>query len=240
MRGIVPGTTIPKRLANLRRDFEAGGHIQPLRAFLARATEGVRRVFHGEVTYVSLPFEAVDWKLCDVVGVDHYRDARSKDRYVETLKPLSAHGKPVVVTEFGMRTYEGAESSGALGFGLMDGRTVLLHQIPVVGRFVRPRLRKGSHIRDETMQARELVETLGILDAAGVDGTFIGTFVDPLAPFNEDPRYDLDMSALSLVKSFADGRGTTYPDMTWEPKESFTAVSDFYASNELPPPTSRS
>lgn len=36
------------------------------------------------------------------------------------------------------------------------------------------------------------------------------------------------MGALSLVKTYASGRGATYPDMTWEPKESFRAVADFY------------
>lgn len=62
----------------------------------------------------------MNWELVDLVGVDHYRDARVKDRYVEMLQPLLAHGKPVVVTEFGMRTYQGADSSGALGFGVID------------------------------------------------------------------------------------------------------------------------
>jgi len=33
------------------------------------------------------------------------------------------------------------------------------------------------------------------------------------------------------VKSYATGHGTTYLDMRWEPKESFRAVADFYASH---------
>ncbi len=68
------------------------------------------------------------------------------------------------------------------------------------------------------MPARELTETLGILDSAGVDGAFITTSVAPIAPYDGDPRYDLDMSSFAVVKTFADGRhGTTYPDMHWEP-----------------------
>jgi hypothetical protein len=38
------------------------------------------------------------------------------------------------------------------------------------------------------------------------------------------------MPSPSLVKSLTGGRhGTTYPDMPWEPKESFRAVTDYYA-----------
>jgi len=228
MRGIVPGRTIAARVANVRADARSGRYDRPLQTFLAQANEAVRRAFHGPVTYAALIWEAVDWSLFDIVGVDHYRDARIKDRYVEMLQPLFAHGKPVVVTEFGMRSYQGAETSGALGFGVVDHRSVVLHLLPIVGRFVRPRL-KGTHVRTEALQAREITETLGILDGAGVDGAFVCTFVEPIAPFNEDPRYDLDMSALSLVKTYAGGHGTTYPDMPWEPKESFRAVAAYYA-----------
>ncbi len=51
------------------------------------------------------------------------------------------------------------------------------------------------------------------------------TFVSPVATWNVDPRYDLDMASYSLVKSYADRHGTTYPDMPWEPKASFKAVA---------------
>lgn len=209
---------------------KAGTHNKPLTVFLASANAAVRKVYHGRVAYASLIWEAVDWSLFDVVGVDHYRDARVKDRYSEMLKPCFFHGKPVVITEFGMRSYKGDESSGgALGFGIADSKTLFIHQLPVVERFVRPRLR-GDCVRDEAMQAREVVETLGILDAAGVDGAFIMTFVEPLNIYDKDPRFDLDMNSFALVKTYAGGKhGATYPGMTWEPKESFRAVADFYA-----------
>ena len=64
---------------------------------------------------------------------------------------------------------------------------------------------------------------------AGVDGAFVMTFVSPIAPHDDAPLYDLDMSSFSLVKSYAGGRhSTTYPDMPWEPKKSFRAVADYY------------
>jgi hypothetical protein len=231
MQGIVRGRTITKRVTNLFCDVKAGTHDQkPLNSFLARANNAVRRVFNGLVTYAALPFEAVDWNLFDFVGVDHYRDERVKERYVDMLEPFFAVGNPVVITEFGMRTYQGAGSSGALGFGVVDSGSLFLHHLPLVGRFVRARLKEGSYVRNEALHARELTETLSILDAAGVDGAFVATFAEPLFGFSENPRYDLDMSSLSLVKSYPHGCGTTYPDMSWEPKEAFRAVADFYAN----------
>jgi hypothetical protein len=35
------------------------------------------------------------------------------------------------------------------------------------------------------------------------------------------------MSALSLVKSYTGQRGAICPDMTWEPKQAFSAVAAF-------------
>jgi hypothetical protein len=230
-RGIVPGRTMEKRTAAVRAQVESGTYVQPLQAlqaFLADANAAVRQVFHGPLTYASLPFEQVDWSLFDIIGVDHYRVARNEDRYVGTLKPFFSHGKPVVNTEFGHSPYQG-DSADLLGLGVADNWSLFLHQLPLVGRCVRPRLKKGKHVRDEARQAYEITKTLTLLDAAGVDGAFVWTFADPRWTFSEDPRYDLDMSAASLVKTYVGRRGATYPDMSWEPKESFRAVADFYA-----------
>ena len=61
---------------------------------------------------------------------------------------------------------------------VVDHKTLFLHRIPLLGRLVRPRL-NGEYVRDEAYQGRELAETLGILDTAGVDGAFVFTFVFP-------------------------------------------------------------
>jgi hypothetical protein len=69
-----------------------------------------------------------------------------------------------------------------------------------------------------------------------VDGAFVFTFVLPVV-FMDDAekqmlkecKFDLDIASYSLVKSCVDKHGTTYPDMPWEPKESFHAVADYYA-----------
>jgi hypothetical protein len=233
MQGIVPGRDFAARTREAFTRIKGGDHSanDRLNDFLGRASTAVRGVYHGPLTYASLVWEDVDWDRFDLIGVDHYRDARIKDRYVEMLQPLLALGKPVINTEFGMRTYRGAASEGgSLGFGVADQLRVGLHQLPVVGRLVRERL-NGDYVRDEAMQARELAETLTMLEAAGVDGAFVAEFVTAAATFSRKPRYDLDMNAFALVKTYRHGKGTTYPDMNWEPKQSFHAVANYYAAH---------
>ena len=241
MAGIVEGGSVFERLEH--PDFwqrvQAGEHNGPLNAFLAEAAGRVREVFHGLVTYASVPLETVDWSRFDFVSADLYRDARLKDRFAEILRRYFAFGRPVAITEFGCCTYRGAADAGGRGFAILDTQSTP------------PRL-NGPYVRDETEQAHELTEMLSIFDAAGVDATFVMTFVAPLDPTSDDPLYDLDMASYSLVKSFG-GRlgplgaahpeapwdrsrlGTTYPGMPWEPKQSFGAVADFYTAQAAPP-----
>ncbi|MFI5419327.1 MAG: hypothetical protein ACHQ1H_00020 [Nitrososphaerales archaeon] len=73
-----------------------------------------------------------------------------------------------------------------------------------------------------------------VLDEAGVYGAFVSLFVSQITPYDKDPRYDLDMASMSLVKSYSgSGHGITYPDMPWEPKESFRVVADYYLKNYI-------
>ncbi len=239
MQGIVPGRSITARIKNPKfmSRVKAGEHNKPLNEFLGMANSAVRQVFHGKVTYASLVWEAVNWDLFDFVGVDHYRISRIEDKYLEMLKPSFAHNKPVVITEFGYGTCqgglgsEGFLSSSGLGGGIIDLKSQFLHQIPLLGKLVRPHTR-GVHVRDEQWQAHKLVENLSVLDSAGVDGAFIFQFISQITPYSDNPKYDLDMASSSLVKYFDDGKhGITYPDMTWEPKESFKAVAEYYAKS---------
>jgi hypothetical protein len=87
------------------------------------------------------------------------------------------------------------------------------------------------------LRAASATPRANILETAGLDGAFVWTFADPQWTFSDDPRFDLDMAAASLVKSYSRGHGTTYPDMTWEPKESFRAVADFYAAGHVDMPS---
>jgi hypothetical protein len=239
MQGIIPGRNLTSRMTNpgLFTTIKTGSHNKPLNEFLVKAAATAREMFHGPLIYASLVWEGVDWSLFDYVGVDHYRITKIEDRYVEMLKPSFDLGKPVVITEFGYATCntglgsEGFLSSAGLGGNIIDNKSLYLHyKLPFVGRFFHPRL-IGDHVRDEGWQARKLVEQLTILEEVGVEGTFVSDFVSQIKPYNSDPKHDLDMASSSLVRSFEGGeKGTTYPDMHWEPKESFRAVAEFYAS----------
>lgn len=242
MAGIVEGGTFLERLAHptFWERVRAGAHDEPLNAFLAEAAGRVREVFHGGLTYASVPLETVAWERFDLVSVDLYRDAAIRDRFAEIVGRYVALGRPVAVTEFGCCTYRGAAAAGGRGFAILD---------TAGGRDSTPARLDGLYVRDESEQARELVEMLTIFDRAGVDAAFVMTFVAPLNPCSDDPVHDLDMASYSLVKSFG-GRlgplgaahpdapwerartGTAYPDMPWEPKESFRAVADCYAALE--------
>ncbi|HMK94618.1 MAG TPA: hypothetical protein VK536_04365 [Candidatus Limnocylindrales bacterium] len=240
MQGILPGRNFAKRLRNPQFFLliKSGEHDKPLNAFLSKANAEVRKVFGGKVTYASLVWEAVDWGLFDFVGVDHYRAERIKNQYIGMLKPAFDHGKPVVITEFGCSTtHAGVGSEGLLdpaGLGvksIVDFKSQFLHQLPLVGRFVRPHL-VGVHVRDEQWQASQIVDNLAVLDTAGVDGAFVSQFVSQINPYSDDPKYDLDMAGSSLVKYYeGKRRGAACPDMPWEPKESFKAVAEYYAKH---------
>jgi len=241
MKGILEGARFAQRLSsqNLMHAVKSGEHNKPLNEFLAKANAAVRAVFHGEVTYASLVWEKVDWSLFDFVGVDHYRATKIEDKYVEMLKPSFSYGKPVVNTEFGYGTTHGGlleagflSSAGLGGQQIVDVKSQYLHfKVPAVGRFIKPHL-NGEHARDEAWQASKLVETLQILDGAGIHGAFIASFIVQFYPYSDNPKYDLDMASSSLVKYYGRGRrGTTYPDMNWEPKESFRAVANYYTTH---------
>ncbi|MBV9448845.1 MAG: hypothetical protein JO345_23400 [Streptosporangiaceae bacterium] len=236
MRGIVEGDTFHERLAHpaLWKILRSGAHNAPLNEFLARAAGTAREVFEGDITYASLAGEKVDWSNFDVVSVDLYRDAGNRDWFTRWLRSFFAPGKPVVITESGCCTYRGAAAAGGRGWEIVD-----FSELP-------PRL-NGEYIRDETEQAREVADLIATFAEAGAAGTFVFTFVAPLNPYCDDPKFDLDMANYSLVRSYGNRlgelavtlpgipwddslMGTTYPDMPWEPKESFGAVAGAYAA----------
>ncbi|MGB8345687.1 MAG: abortive infection protein [Ktedonobacteraceae bacterium] len=229
MQGIVEGNTLMERIGNptFRQNLLAGKYMGPLNAYLARTNEAVRHVFHGNVTYASVArIETVDWRIFDFVSVDIYLDRFTRDTYGDLIKQYFVYNKPVVIAEFGCCTYQGAEDMGGMGWSIVDWEKM-------------PPQLKGDYVYDQGVQARELTDQLRILDEVGVDGAFVFTFVQPGPDIQDavimealkDLTFDPDIVSYSLVKSYIDRRGTTYPDMPWEPKESFKAVADFYAKN---------
>lgn len=230
MRGIVPGRNHAQRSqpARLRETVLAGRHTPPLRAFLADAIATIRRRYHGPISYCALPFENPDWDLFDIVAVNHYRQASTARRYQAVLERLMAIGKPVAVTELGFVACRDAENPAFLSTFNATPLSLLGLSLPAMSRLVRPRVRT-IHPRDEGAQARLIIEQLENLDHLGVDSTFVMSFSFPLAPYDDDPRHDLDATILSIVRALPRGRrGTTFPDMPWEPKQAFHALAEFH------------
>ncbi len=219
MRGILKGDNVLQRLGSplsMVKLRVLGAHNKPLNAFLARANAAVREVFHGQVTYAAAPIEAVNWDAFDYVGLDYYRAARNRDSYGERLTRHFAPGKPVIITEVGCCAYQGAEDKGPMAWAILD-------------RDDRRRL-DGPYVRDEALQAREVIDMLTIVDSSGVAGAFVFTFVAPALPHYDDPARDLDLASYAMVKTCPTGHGRRYPDLPWEPKELFDAFARWQPS----------
>lgn len=221
--GFIPGAHYVERIQTLMNPANLTVSPEELEqqfnAFLGRAAAEVRKHFRGSVTYASGGWESVDWSHFDLVSIDHYRDAGNQSMYREQLRPYFLHKRPVVVTEFGCCTYRGAQERGAMGWAIVD-------------RSSQPPRLTEQVIRDEQVQVDYLVEVLDSLNEEKVDGAFWFTFASYGYPSHSDPRYDLDCASYGLVKILDGEMGQTYPDMPWEPKRSFFALADYYASTK--------
>lgn len=272
MQGILEGENVFERMRSpsFLKSLRSGVHNTILNRFLETASARVREHFRGPLTYFSLPLERVQWENFDFVGVDLYRDENTRGVFGQLASSYLKYGKPLIIGETGCCTYLGAEKLGGSGFTvsfvMMERYLGKQMEAPVeIPEMLRAAPEVDGHfIRDEALQAREVVEQLDILDAAGATGAFVFTFVSQNSPHNPDPRCDMDMAGFSLVKSYPDEKtveklavtvaaqireflkmdipvedimsffgnvgkhGATYPEMPWEPKESFRSVSKFY------------
>jgi hypothetical protein len=180
----------------------------------------VRERFHGRVTYCAIPFERVDWTLYDLMSVELIRSAEVADQYREGVRTRVAQGPPVAITGFGTAAYRGAGDRGARAMEIVE-----------YDRGTGEPVRLNDHYaRDEAGQASHLREMLEIFDAEGVDGAFVFLFALESFPHRPDgdPRDDLDLASPGIVKILEGRRGTTYPDLAWEPKAAFTTVARYY------------
>jgi hypothetical protein len=222
--GFIPGENIHERLTALTSGDPAlfaqlADVPARMNAFLAETAATVRARFGGRITYAAGPWETqVDWSPFDIVGVDAYRAEDNAGRYREELRAHFAHGKPVVVTEFGCCAYRGAAARGGTGWMIVDRGSE------------QPRI-NGEYVRDEAEQVAYMRELLEIFEREGVDSAFWFTFAGYGLPHRPgDPSHDLDLASFGVVKIMEDGKpGGAYPDMAWEPKESFHALAAAYA-----------
>lgn len=87
-------------------------------------------------------------------------------------------------------------------------------------------VRWQGHVCLRVMGGRRYMrDLLTIFEQEGMDSAFWFTFAGYALPHRADPRYDLDMASYGVVKNLEKGQGSTYPDMGWEPKESFYALA---------------
>jgi hypothetical protein len=225
-QGFVDGHDVNERLGTLlaspegraERIAELSGRLD---AFLREAAGSIRARFRGKVTYAAIQFETVDWDLFDFVTVELIRSAAVADIFRAGVRSLVAQPKPVAITGFGTATWRGA--------GDMAPRSMeVLETDAVSGEPVRL---SGDYERNEAGQAAYLRELLEIFDTEGVDSAFVFLFALYNMPHRPDgdPRDDLDLASLGIVKVLEGHNGTTYPDLPWEPKAAFAAVADFYA-----------
>jgi hypothetical protein len=183
--------------------------------YLAEAAAVVREHFHGKVTYAAGPWEFIDWTPFDFVAVDAYRAAENKHEFAEKLRGLSAHGKPVVATEFGSTTYAGAGDRGGMGWAILDTS-------------VEPPVVDGDYVRSEEEQVAYFTELFDVFEEIGIDSAFWFTFATFRALHDpSDPRKDLDLAAYGVVKM----TGPDTPELNWQPKKVFRAIAERYAAS---------
>jgi hypothetical protein len=226
--GFIDGDDVDARLGGLLASPEGRAErlaevSRRLNAFLAEAVADVRTLFRGRVTYAAIQFEAVDWDVFDVVTVELIRSAAVADIFRTGVRTLVAqHPKPVAITGFGTATWRGAADMAPRSMEIIEND-------PDTGA---PLRLSGEFERDEEGQASYLRELLEVFDTEGVDSAFVFLFSLDNLPHRPDgdPRDDLDLASLGIVKVFEDRKGTSYPTMPWEPKAAFAAVAEFYAS----------
>lgn len=225
-REFVAGDRIDERLGRLLADPDGlGERLAEVRArldrFLRTAVPAIRERFHGKVTYAAIPFEGVDWDLFDVVTLELIRSAEVADRFRAGVRELVAQPKPVAVTGFAAATWRGA--------GDVAPRSMEIVEYDPVTRA--PLRLTGSYERDEAGQAAYLGELLDIFDSEGVDSAFVyllALYNYPHRP-DGDPRDDLDLASIGIVKVLEGRTGDTYPDLPWEPKAAFATVAERYS-----------
>jgi hypothetical protein len=226
--GFIDGDDVNARLGGLLatpdgREERLSEVSRRLNAFLIEAVTAIKEHFRGRVTYAAIQFEAVDWDLFDFVTVELIRSAAVADIFRSGVRTLvTRNPKPVAITGFGTATWRGA--------GDMAPRSMeIIQNDPETGA---PARLSDVFERDEDGQAEYLGELLEIFDNEGVDSTFVFLFALDNLPHRPDgdPRDDLDLASLGIVRVLENRNGTIYPNMPWEPKTAFATVAKFYAN----------
>jgi len=226
-RGFVDGDRLEERLGRLLADpvgrAERFGKLRAgLDEFFRGTVPAIRERFRGPVTYAAIHFEGIDWGLFDVVTIELIRSAAVADQFRDGVRSLVAQGRPVAITGFGTATWRGAGDVAPTSMEILESDAAT--GVPL-------RL-NGQYERDEMGQARYLGELLDIFDSEGVDSAFVYLFALNNLPHRPDgdPRDDLDLASLGIVKVLEGRNGDTYPDLPWEPKAAFATIAERYSA----------
>lgn len=220
MSGLIPGRSFLNRVTWLGR-FWWLWMLHPrynkgLNAHLTKACSVARSHFGGQISYGSGIWESVDWNPFDLLGLNFYRESSNYATYVNDLRRFHKYAKPIVITEFGCCSFDGADKLGGSGDSIVNYTEAA------------PQLKKVVN-RNEKVQADTIVDLLTIYRTEGIHGAFVFEFIEPSHPHSHDPRLDLDTASYGVVKAYPSDPET--PDsVRWEPKEAFHALAKFYGS----------
>jgi hypothetical protein len=216
--GFLPGSNVFDRIDGLLAQSPATQAAvarlpSRLNDFLLSAASAARRSFAGVVTYASGMWEPVDWAPFDLVAVDAYRDAANSATFRDSLRASAAHGKPLVVTEFGCCAYAGAGDRGGMGWAVVDDPAA-------------PSCLDNDYQRDESEQVRYLRALTQIFEAERVDLAFWFTFAGYDRRRGPGRRRDLDMASYGAVTMLHEARPAGYRGLGWEPRQVFHALAE--------------
>ncbi|WP_435112279.1 CPBP family glutamic-type intramembrane protease [Nocardiopsis synnemataformans] len=216
--GVLPGRDLDRRTRALGLLFPLLPWFDRRLNRLLRELAGTARArFQGPLTYGSGAWETVDWAPFDVVGVDYYLDELTRRTYRQGLRRLRAHGKPVVVTEFGCCSYAGARDKGGSGSDILDWSDLEDRRV------------RGGHVRDERVQADLIGDLLDVFETEEVHGAFVCMFIEGDCRYSPDPARDQDMASFGIVRPPPLESGLSPDDGHWEPKLAFHTLAARYA-----------
>ncbi len=149
-----------------------------LNSFLKQATSTVRDQFKGKVTYCAAMWENVDWRSFnfDYICSNEYISAKNQEICKNHLLELKKFGKPLIVSEFGCCTYEGAFEYGG----------------GAAGMYFRIK-KKLKYSQDE--QVKAIKESFRIFREVGVDGCFCYVLVKPFL-------VKFDINSFGITKNY--------------------------------------
>lgn len=210
--GFVPGKTFMHRMVNMIWVWPFFPLInKKLSSFLNQIAGMLRTNFDGKLTYGSGSWETIDWTLFDFMGINLYRDKENHLSYGKLIQDLEKGSKPVIITEFGCSSFEGASMLGGGGWTIVDYKK----DPPRLKRFVE---------RNETEQANLLCDLIDLYQSHDLYGCYIFDFMEAQQLFSLDPVYDLDRASYGIVKAMRGENGS----ISWEKKIAFDRVAELY------------